>query len=333
MVNYNTERQLYARVANLVDLLYKIGFQFYYKGGNSMIRIERVDIAITTICNFTCSYCRGNPGERKRLPLDEIKHIISNFIELGARNFRLDGGEPFTYGDELFDVLEYLDERKLKCGIFTNASLINEKTIDKLKKYKDLTLFVTLHILNVANEFEKTLSGLKLLSKTDINVELILIVSKKNIPILEEKLVDIAELGFQLTLRPIIPIGKAFENMEQGFGALTELDVERIEVLLKNEKEKYPSFNVVNAISDIHKKKDGYHDKSEGFVLHVNTNSEILPSFAAGTSKYLGSALDLEQMKKKLEGETVIHFLKSADSAVLERINGTEQPTNEQIQL
>lgn len=58
------------------------------KKGAVLIIINRLDIALTTLCNFTCSYCRGNPGERTKLPYNEVITIIDNFYELGVRNIQ-----------------------------------------------------------------------------------------------------------------------------------------------------------------------------------------------------------------------------------------------------
>lgn len=298
-----------------------------------MIIINRLDIALTTLCNFTCSYCRGNPGERTKLPYNEVITIIDNFYELGIKNIRLDGGEPFLYGNEIFNIIEYAKDKGIQVGIFTNASVINKEIAKRISQYSNLTLYVTLHILNKAQEFEMTLKGLEEIAKCNIDVELILIVSKRSISKLLTSLQKIPNYRYKIIFRPIIPIGKAFQNINEGYSSLSEDDIKEFESIVEEIKNRFDNFEIVNEISNVHKKKDGYHNKKNGFVIHVNTNSELLPSFAAGTSKFLGSALDKKNIKEKLVNNKTFEYLINADNAVLNRINGKEKPLQENINL
>ncbi|BBB89505.1 MAG TPA: radical SAM protein [Methylomusa anaerophila] len=147
-----------------------------------MIKIKRLDIALTTLCNFTCKYCRGNPGERKKIPFEEVRIILENFSEYALEAIRLDGGEPFIYGNEIFSIIEYAARKGMTTGIFTNASLLDRQIVKRLQEYIGLQLFVTLHTINEKNEFEATLNGLYLLAEYKILPELIIVVSKKHIP-------------------------------------------------------------------------------------------------------------------------------------------------------
>lgn len=298
-----------------------------------MIRIKRLDIALTTLCNFTCSYCRGNPGERKIIPYGEAIRIIDNFSELGVKSIRLDGGEPFLYGEDIFRIMEYAGKKGMEVGIFTNASLINEDIAKKISLQPNVTLYITLHILNKEQELEATLKGLREIAKYNIAAELILIVSKKSLSKLFVSIKKIPDYNYKIIFRPIIPIGKAFENMAEGYASLNEEDLNEFEVILKEIKEQFGRFEIVNEITSLHEKKDGYHNRKDGFVLHVNTNSELLPSFAAGKSKFLGSALDIEGIKEKLADSKCLEYLLNADRAVLNRINGEEIPLQPNINL
>lgn len=298
-----------------------------------MIKIKRIDIALTTLCNFNCSYCRGKPGERTKIPYKDVDTIIDNFFELGVTNVRLDGGEPFLYGKEIFNIIDHLTSKGMQAGIFTNASLIDEETAEKLTEYPNVTLYVTLHILNEIHEFESTIKGLKEIAKHNINVELILIVSKKNISKILSSIQKVPDFDYKIIFRPIIPIGRAFENIDQGFASLNESDIKEFKSILSKIENKFEKLKIVDEISKVHSKKDGYHNKDDGFVLHVNTNGELLPSFAAGTSKYLGSALDLEAIRSKLSDDKTYEYLIDADSAVLNRINGAEMPLQASINL
>lgn len=298
-----------------------------------MINIKRVDIALTTLCNFNCSYCRGKPGERTKIPYKDVETIIDNFFELGVTNVRLDGGEPFLYGKEIFNIIDHITSKGMQVGIFTNASLIGVNTAKKLSEYPNITLYVTLHILNDIHEFESTIRGLKEIGKHNINVELIQIVSKKNLSKILSSMQEVPDFDYKIIFRPIIPIGRAFENMAEGFASLNEDDIKEFKSILSQIENKFKKLKIVDEISKVHSKKDGYHNKDDGFVLHVNTNGELLPSFAAGTSKYLGSALDMQSIRSRLSEDMTYEYLIDADSAVLNRINGAEKPLQASINL
>ncbi len=62
-------------------------------------RFEYLRLSLTDVCNFRCSYCLPD-GYRKakctpaNLTVDEIRHLVSAFAELGLWKVRLTGGEP-----------------------------------------------------------------------------------------------------------------------------------------------------------------------------------------------------------------------------------------------
>lgn len=298
-----------------------------------MISIKRVDIALTTLCNFTCEYCRGNPGMRNKIPKKDVFKIIDNFSEIGVEFIRLDGGEPFMYGEEIIDIIEYALSKNIKVGIFTNGSLIDCEMAKRLKKYSDLKLYVTLHILNKDNEFKATIRGLNELDRYNVPTELIIIVSKNHINSIVSTIDILPNLNYKITFRPIIPIGKAFKNMDKGFSSLNEDDVSQFGYVFKQLKTNFKTLNLVNEISAIHEKKAGYHNKNNNFILHVNTDCNLLPSFASGSSDFLGSALDKKSIINKLHNPETLEYLKNADSAVLKRIDGKEMPLQPNVIL
>src|SRR5512143_1035448 len=166
-----------------------------------MLVVKRLDIALTTSCNFTCGYCRGDPGRRKRMPVGEVTAIIDNFRELGLRAIRLDGGEPFLYGDGLFAILEHARARGVQVGIFTNGSLLTEAAVEKLSRHPGLELFVTLHTVNREEELVGTFEGLRLLAAHGILPELLVVVSRNHVPTIRSALARLPPHPYRVTFR------------------------------------------------------------------------------------------------------------------------------------
>lgn len=93
---------------------------------NGLLSIE---LEFTRKCNLRCVYCysvAGMPRENE-LSLRELKSVINQAKELGARKIiLLGGGEPLLY-EGLEEVVLYIRSLGLKAILFTNGTLINKK--------------------------------------------------------------------------------------------------------------------------------------------------------------------------------------------------------------
>jgi len=101
-----------------------------------------VAIRLPCICNFSCSYCNAKV-DNSMLNYEKILSFINQAIELGIKSVSFVGeGEPLLYkgmyeGKEitLYDIIEYLSERKVQSIIYTNNSLISKEVAQKLLNY------------------------------------------------------------------------------------------------------------------------------------------------------------------------------------------------------
>jgi GTP 3',8-cyclase len=90
------------------------GRRFYY-----------LRLSITDMCNFYCGYCLPNGYQKKQrdfLDLDEIRRLVTGFVELGVQKIRLTGGEPTIRKDfcEIAKTLSQLPGVK-KLALTTNG--------------------------------------------------------------------------------------------------------------------------------------------------------------------------------------------------------------------
>lgn len=150
---------------------------------------DHAQIEITGVCNMKCKHCRAAFEKGKNLPLKTIKKII-DFACLHAQNltipenFRLiiSGGEPFLH-PKWYEIIEYAKRKGVKSFyITTNASVINQTTIDKLKNLQQKTddFFIQISLDGKDSEthdkfrgypgaFKKALNVTKLLDKSKID--------------------------------------------------------------------------------------------------------------------------------------------------------------------
>ena len=72
-------------------------------------KLLSIDLEFSRDCNLNCIYCYASAGKplEKELTLEEIKDVIDQSIELGAKTFSLiGGGEPLIYNN-LFKVIYF----------------------------------------------------------------------------------------------------------------------------------------------------------------------------------------------------------------------------------
>jgi MoaA/NifB/PqqE/SkfB family radical SAM enzyme len=86
-------------------------------------RLLSMEIEFSRECNFRCAYCyledrTAAAGEMSR---QEIREVILQARELGARKIIILGGEPSIY-PHLIEMLRFLGELGLEIEMFTNGS-------------------------------------------------------------------------------------------------------------------------------------------------------------------------------------------------------------------
>lgn len=87
-----------------------------------------LELEFSKRCNLNCIYCYANAGEAldNELILPEIKDVIDQAQELGAKKIiLLGGGEPLMH-EGLTSVVEYIYTKGLEQSIFTNGTLLTK---------------------------------------------------------------------------------------------------------------------------------------------------------------------------------------------------------------
>lgn len=138
---------------------------------------EFIILDITHRCNLKCNICEIRKDKAiQEFTTEEVKNLINQAIEWGVKEFVLSGGEAFARED-IFEILDFVKERKYHIGILTNGVLLNEAFIRKLLPYLlsgALSLSISLDgltseihddIRGAEGCFERTSNGLKLLSE------------------------------------------------------------------------------------------------------------------------------------------------------------------------
>ncbi len=89
-------------------------------------RLLSMEIEFSRACNFRCAYCyvADKSGGSDELSRDEIRDVILQAKDLGARKIIILGGEPSIY-PHLAEMLRFLGRQGLEIEMFTNGTGID----------------------------------------------------------------------------------------------------------------------------------------------------------------------------------------------------------------
>lgn len=141
-------------------------------------RLLTLSIKLPTKCNLKCRYCYGNIASGD-LSYGEILDILRQASQLGARSLSIVGeGEPLMYKDKttgknIFNIIAAADKLKMNTVIFTNNTLIDQKTAQQLYalnvsivcKLNSLNSKVQDYLSGVTGSLDKIKRGLDNLEK------------------------------------------------------------------------------------------------------------------------------------------------------------------------
>lgn len=112
----------------------------------SRTKIASGGIEITDFCNLNCLHCYiGKVQTPKHIDLNRLLYIVDEFIKYKADYVVISGGEPFMHPQ----IDKIIDEIGKKYCYFpfiitTNGSFLNDYYINKIKKYKNIQLQISL---------------------------------------------------------------------------------------------------------------------------------------------------------------------------------------------
>ncbi len=102
--------------------------------------------AVTYRCQLRCIHCSAANHIRLDVPelsTEEAKKLIDDAQNLGVTVIAFTGGEPLLRND-IFELIAHVDEKKAVPIMFTNALLLSEETVEKLKDAGLYTVFVSI---------------------------------------------------------------------------------------------------------------------------------------------------------------------------------------------
>lgn len=122
-------------------------------------RLLSMEIEFSRICNFRCSYCYVPEKTecRGELSRDEIKDVILQAKELGAKKIIILGGEPSIY-PHIEEMIRFLTGHGLEIEMFSNGTGIDAELAKVLAECK---VRVVLKLNSMKPEIQDKVAGKK----------------------------------------------------------------------------------------------------------------------------------------------------------------------------
>jgi len=153
-------------------------------------------ISPTMRCNLQCIGCYANKYSREDdMPLKVLDSILTQAEDMGIAFFTMLGGEPFIR-DDLFKI--YKKHNKAFFQAYTNGTLINEKTIERLFEVANVVPILSLEGFEKETDerrgkgvYKKVMNAMDLLKKANIPFGFSVDVTRKNEPVVaSEEFID-----------------------------------------------------------------------------------------------------------------------------------------------
>ena len=165
-------------------------------------RYEHLDFAWLELredCNLRClhCYCMSTPDNFKpdRLTHDEWLGLIDDIRALECRSIQFIGGEPFLYGEKIFELAAHGKEIGMKrMEIFSNFTTLTDEWADRMAELGMVAATsiyskrpeVHDEITTIEGSFERTMRGVNLLREREIKLRVACTIMKQNQDYAEE---------------------------------------------------------------------------------------------------------------------------------------------------
>lgn len=230
---------------------------------------------LTDRCNLKCDFCYLDRSKVNEFSKKDAFKVLDEIKKLKPFTLSLIGGEVLTIG-YLEELIERCTKYRIRCNVATNATLITEKFVNKIRNL-DIGYFqVSIDGLKNIHDsmrgngnFEKAIRGIKILVENKISVQVAPLICKENL----EDISNIIEECIRLKVSKIkfnifYPIGNGKDKKNK-----YEISIDEFRKVIRT----------------INKYKDKIEIEIPGEIQYKETalETEIQRSYgcAAGTSK------------------------------------------------
>lgn len=254
-------------------------------------KLEFIWLEVTQKCNLKCIHCysesaskvdSGKENGKSELSITQWQSVLTTGIENGCKNIQFIGGEPILFGNNIFVLIKSaIDLGYEGIEFFTNATLLTDKDIDLLAKYR-VQICASIYskrpeihdrITRQKGSLFKTVQNLKKLISKGVTLRLATITMKYNEKYIKETVDFLKELGDERLFAPfdiVRPIGRGLNK--------TLLSKSLNSLRLKTEAN-FPKINKETFIQ-----RQNFHPCWRGRIC-VSSKGDIIPCIMAKEEK------------------------------------------------
>jgi len=199
---------------------------------------------LTLQCNMHCIHCNVAAGEQRQneLSTSQWKMITKQLVELGCQNIDLLGGEPFERKD-WFEIAQDIKENGLDLLFVSNGLLINEYTIEKLKKLDPHAVAVSIDgdtasthdsLRGMNGSFEQCQKAIRLLKEANLPTTVLTTVNKRNFHELPQMRTRLLNKKIAWQIQMALPLGRLKKDM-----MITKEDFYAVALFISSTRRKY----------------------------------------------------------------------------------------------
>ena len=187
-----------------------------FSGGARQLNIPvHALVELTHRCNLRCFHCYVDPDERPELSTEEVISLLDQLADAGTLFLTLTGGE-ITLRRDLMKIVEHARDRRFAVRLFTNATRLDEATIDRIAQLRVFDVSVSIYgasrqthdrVTRVPGSFVRSTTAMRLLHERGIVTRLKCVLMADNygerqgISDLADELGAIAMFDPQVTVR------------------------------------------------------------------------------------------------------------------------------------
>ncbi len=175
----------------------------------------------TSACNLKCKGCwAAEYGHSLQLTLDEMRSIVTQGKELGTHFYMLTGGEPLIRKDDIITLAS--ENPECTFLIYTNATLVDKKLCDDIKRCGNITLALSIEGDEHSNDsrrgdgtYKTTIESMELLKKEGILFGISVCYTRQNVgDVTSDEFLDkMIDLGVKYAFYfNFMPVGKGADK-------------------------------------------------------------------------------------------------------------------------
>ncbi len=194
--------------------------------------LTHLRVSVTSKCNYRCIFCHGE-GENtdKDILTPYMIELVSEAARIiGIRYFKITGGEPLLR-DDIPEIVKALKRGGGgEVSLTTNGYFLKDRIADLVSSGLD-RVNVSLHSLNRekykmitgVDGLQKVLEGLNLAKEYGIPVKLNFVLTRVNTDDLWNVLEYASEMGFNVNVIELIPVGRGAEIFDNLYVNIYEI--------------------------------------------------------------------------------------------------------------